>query len=117
MKNRTLMLCLLVAFLPLGAVADEAEIENNFNGLDITTQVAGGTIGGTGPGASSGPQVTKVTNNTSSKVRCELKAGPAETTDDTPGPVTIEPHESAPLSLPGNYASATFKATLTCDKA
>ncbi|MBA1201797.1 hypothetical protein G7009_08490 [Pseudomonas capeferrum] len=116
MNNRNFMLCVFAAFLPLSAGAAEVEMEKNFNGLDITTQIAGDNS--SGPGSSmSGLQVMKVTNNTSSQVRCELEAGPAEASDSVPGPVMIKPHESATLRLPGSYASATFKAKLTCDKA
>lgn len=121
MNNRTSLLYILAALLPLSisAHADELQIEKVLNGLDITTEIAGASSGGPGPGpgTSGGTQLMKVTNNTSDTVRCELKAGPAEPSDDTPGPVKIDPHESSALRLPGNYSSATFKGTLTCTKA
>lgn len=117
MNKKTLVLCVFATMLPLTAVADEVEVEKDFNGLDIITQVSGVSASGAGPGISGGPQVMRVSNNSTTKVKCELKAGPAEPAGEDPAPVIIEPQKSATLRLPGNYASATFKAKLTCDKA
>lgn len=111
--KKMMMVCGLVIGLPLTALAEDT-IEKELNGLNIDVQVVGASSGGPGPSASDGPQILKVTNNSSSMVSCELQPEPSETMMEDLAAVSIEPGKDTIFELKGSYSSASPKVKLVC---
>lgn len=111
--KKMMIVCGLVIGLPLTVLANDM-IEQELNGLNIDVQVVGSSNGsGPGPGNSGGPQVLKVTNNSSSVASCELQPGPSEAMEKSAA-VTIKPGKDASLPLEGSYSSASPHGKLVC---
>ncbi|SDS92030.1 MULTISPECIES: hypothetical protein [Pseudomonadaceae] len=107
----------LLACLPFVAFAQDIELDEELNGLDIETKIIGDSTATTpGPGGTAGTQVLQVTNNGDSSVTCQLDPGPAETAASESPMTPIKAGASAVLRLDGSYASATMRAKLICNE-
>ncbi|WP_313407591.1 hypothetical protein [Stutzerimonas kunmingensis] len=116
MNKNALILCSLAIWLPLTAMAEGLDLEEELNGLDIEAELVGSSGGGSaGTATVSTTQMLQITNNADVSVTCELQPGPAEAQSDAPPPTTIEPGEQTSLAVPGKYTGAPLQAKLVCE--
>ena len=117
--KRIAIACGLAACLPLAALATErANIDEDFNGLNIETNVVGSISEGDSDGSmTAGIQLLEVTNNADVAVTCQLEPGPSEGPESDTADATIEPGESTQMQMGSDYASVTTRARISCREA